>query len=122
MSKQTSKKLLSWQRRKRRVRRRISGTAERPRLTVFRSNKHIYAQVIDDVAGVTLASASTQDKDFGGDDLNKVAAAKKVGEMLATRCKAKSIEAVVFDRNGYLYQSGRVLALAEGAREGGLLF
>lgn len=122
MAKQTSKKLLSWQRRKRRVRRRISGTAERPRLTVFRSNKHIYAQVIDDVSGTTLASASTKERDFGSDDMSKRDAAKKVGEMLASRCKEKSIESVVFDRNGYLYQSGRVLALAEGAREGGLLF
>ncbi len=122
MAKQTSKKLLSWQRRKRRVRRRISGTAERPRLTVFRSNKHSYAQVIDDVSGTTLASASTKERDFGSDDMSKRDAAKKVGEMLASRCKEKSIESVVFDRNGYLYQSGRVLALAEGAREGGLLF
>lgn len=122
MSKQTSKKLLAWQRRKRRVRRRISGTAERPRLTVFRSNKHIYAQVIDDVSGTTLASASSKDREFGTDELSKRDAAKKVGEMLASRCKAKSIDAVVFDRNGYLYQSGRVLALAEGAREGGLSF
>jgi large subunit ribosomal protein L18 len=122
MSKQTSKKLLSWQRRKRRVRRRISGTTERPRLTIFRSNKHIYAQVVDDVTGVTLAAASTSDREFPSESMTKVDAAKKVGELLAQRCQAKAIGSVVFDRNGYLYQSGRVLALAEGAREGGLSF
>lgn len=123
MAKNTAKKLLTWRRRKRRVRRRISGTAARPRLTIFRSNKHIYAQVIDDVSGQTLASASTVDREFPrGEDLNKKSGAKKVGEMLAERCKSKSVDTVVFDRNGYLYQSGRVQALAEGAREGGLKF
>ena len=103
-----------------RVRGKISGTAECPRLNVFRSNANIYAQLIDDVNGVTLASASTLEKDFEGATGN-VEAAKKVGLVLAERAKAKGIEDVVFDRGGYLYH-GRVAALAEGAREGGLNF
>ena len=107
-------------RRHRRVRGKISGTAERPRLDVYRSAKNIYAQVIDDVAGVTLVSASTAEKDFTEYGGNKDAA-KKVGMLVAERCKAKGIECVVFDRGGYLYH-GRVKALAEGAREGGLKF
>ncbi|MCB9506799.1 MAG: 50S ribosomal protein L18 [Myxococcales bacterium] len=118
----TSKKLIGWQRRKERVRKKISGTPQRPRLTIFRSSKHIYAQVIDDTTGVTLAAASSNDKEFGGDDLDKKGAARKVGSLIAERCQAKQIEAVVFDRNGYLYNSGRVHALAEGARESGLKF
>ncbi len=119
MNKRTAPKLISWRRRKRRVRRRISGTAERPRLTVFRSSKHIYAQVIDDVTGTTLAAASTQAL---GSEGSKADLAKKVGELLAERCKAASIDTVVFDRNGYPYTSGRVRSLAEGAREAGLKF
>ena len=103
-----------------RVRGKISGTPECPRLNVFRSNANIYAQIIDDVNGVTLASASTLEKDFEGATGN-VEAAKKVGLVLAERAKAKGIEDVVFDRGGYLYH-GRVAALAEGAREGGLQF
>ena len=103
-----------------RVRGKISGTPECPRLNVFRSNANIYAQLIDDVNGVTLASASTLDKEFEGATGN-VEAAKKVGLVLAERAKAKGIEDVVFDRGGYLYH-GRVAALAEGAREGGLNF
>ncbi|MGN1009174.1 MAG: 50S ribosomal protein L18 [Butyricicoccus sp.] len=103
-----------------RVRSKVSGTADRPRLDVFRSAKNIYAQVIDDVAGVTLVSASTIEKDFTEYGGNKDAA-KKVGLMIAERCKAKGIENVVFDRGGYLYH-GRVKELAEGAREGGLQF
>ena len=103
-----------------RVRSKVSGTAQRPRLDVFRSAKNIYAQVIDDVAGVTLVSASTNEKDFTEYGGNKDAA-KKVGLMIAERCKAKGIENVVFDRGGYLYH-GRVAELAEGAREGGLKF
>ena len=106
--------------RHKRVRSKISGTESRPRLDVFRSAKNIYAQVIDDIAGVTLVSASTTEKDFAGYGGNKDAA-KQVGLRIAERCKAKGIEVVVFDRGGYLYH-GRVKELAEGAREGGLQF
>lgn len=106
--------------RHKRVRSKISGTAEQPRLDVFRSAKNIYAQVIDDANGVTLAAASSIEKDFDGYGGNKDAA-KKVGLLIAERCKAKGIENVVFDRGGYLYH-GRVKELAEGAREGGLQF
>ena len=102
-----------------RVRAKISGTAERPRLNVFRSSKHIYAQIIDDVAGVTLASASTMDKDFTSYAGN-IEAAKEVGNAVAKAALAKGITTVVFDRGGYIYH-GRVKALAEGAREGGLV-
>ena len=107
-------------RRHRRVRGKISGTAARPRLDVFRSAKHIYAQLIDDEAGVTLAAASTMDKDFEGFGGN-AEAAKKVGLALAEKAKAAGISDVVFDRSGYVYH-GRVAALADGAREGGLNF
>ena len=100
-----------------RVRAKISGTPERPRLNVYRSTKHIYAQLIDDVNGVTLASASSMDKDFEGN----TEAARKVGTKIAERALAKNITEVVFDRGGYLYH-GRVKELAEGAREGGLKF
>ncbi len=106
--------------RHKRVRSKVSGTAIRPRLDVFRSAKNIYAQVIDDVAGVTLVSASTTEKSFTEYGGNKDAA-KKVGLIIAERCKAKGIENVVFYRGGYLYH-GRVKELAEGAREGGLQF
>ena len=102
------------------VRGKISGTAERPRLSVFRSENNIYAQVIDDVAGKTLASASTVEKAFEGNGGN-VEAAKKIGAAIAERALQKGIEEVVFDRGGYIYH-GRVKALAEGAREGGLKF
>ena len=103
-----------------RVRGKVSGTAERPRLNVFRSNANIYAQIIDDVNGVTLVSANTLEKGFEGATGN-AEAAKKVGVTLAERAKAKGIEQVVFDRGGYVYH-GRVAALAEGAREAGLEF
>ena len=103
-----------------RVRGKISGTPERPRLNVFRSNANIYAQIIDDVNGVTLAFANTLEKEFEGATGN-IEAAKKVGQMVAERAKAKGIEKVVFDRNGYIYH-GRVAAVAEGAREAGLEF
>ena len=103
-----------------RVRGKISGTAERPRLSVFRSENNIYAQIIDDVAGVTLVSASTVEKGFEGNGGN-VEAAKKIGSKIAERALAKGIEEVVFDRGGYIYH-GRVKALAEAAREGGLKF
>ena len=103
-----------------RVRAKVSGTAERPRLAVYRSNAHIYAQIIDDVNGVTLVSANTLEKEFEGATGN-CEAAKKVGTVLAERAKAKGINEVVFDRGGYVYH-GRVAALAEGARVGGLQF
>lgn len=103
-----------------RVRAKISGTPERPRLSVFRSAKHLYAQLIDDVNGVTLAQASTMDKDFVGNGGNKEAA-RKIGATLAQNAAAKGISDVVFDRSGYIYH-GRIKELAEGAREGGLKF
>ena len=106
--------------RHKRVRAKISGTPEMPRLNVFRSEANLYAQVIDDVNGVTLASASSLDKAIEGYGGN-IAAATAVGKLVAERAKAKGIETVVFDRGGYLYH-GRVKALAEGAREGGLKF
>ena len=103
-----------------RVRGKISGTAERPRLCVYRSNKNISCQIIDDVAGVTLVSASTQEAGFEGIGSNKEAA-KKIGLIIAERALAKGIDTVVFDRGGYVYH-GRVSELAAGAREGGLKF
>jgi large subunit ribosomal protein L18 len=111
------------ERRKLRIRRKISGTPERPRLTVFRSAKHIYAQVVDDSAGSTLAHASTLSADVRTaiDDATKTDAAKKVGHAIAKALLAKGIDKVVFDRNGYLFH-GRVRALADAAREAGLKF
>lgn len=108
------------QRRHRRVRGKIAGTAERPRLNVFRSAKHVYAQVIDDEKGITLVSASSLEKDFKEFGGNKEAA-KKVGQMIGKRAVEKGIKEVVFDRGGYLYH-GRIAELAEGARESGLTF
>ena len=112
----------SAQRKKRhkRVRSRISGTQERPRLNVFRSEKHIYAQIIDDAKGVTLCAASSVEKSFEGSGSNKEGA-RKVGQAVAERAVAKGIQTVVFDRGGYVYH-GRVKELAEAAREGGLTF
>ena len=107
------------QKRHKRVRGKLSGTAERPRLNVFRSNTGIYAQVIDDVAGVTLASASALDKEISGGNKTETAAA--VGKLIAERAAEKGVKVVVFDRGGYLYH-GRVQALAEAARENGLEF
>lgn len=106
--------------RHRRVRNKISGTPSCPRLNVFRSSKHIYAQLIDDVNGVTLVAASSMDKDFEGNGSNKEAA-KKVGQLVGKKAVEKGIETVVFDRGGYLYH-GRVKELADGARESGLKF
>ena len=109
--------------RHRRIRVKLSGTAERPRLSIYRSTKHIYAQLIDDVKGVTIASASSVEKAFrekfsdGGD----VEAAKEIGKLIAERAKAAGIEFIVFDRGGFIYH-GRIAALAEAAREAGLLF
>ena len=108
------------ERRKHRIRKKIAGTGERPRLTVFRSNKQIYAQVIDDKTGATLASATSLKVERVA-DTDKSAHAAQVGEAIAEACKAKGITTVVFDRNGYIYH-GRVKALADGARKGGLVF
>ncbi len=108
-------------RRKRRVRKRVHGTAERPRMTVFKSNKHIYVQVIDDDLGATLVSTSTMNGELrvAIKDLNKKDAATKIGEAAASSCKEAKISQVVFDRNGYPY-TGRVAAVADGARSGGI--
>jgi len=106
--------------RHRRVRRKISGTPDRPRLNVFRSEKHIYAQMIDDISGHTLCCASSLEKDFEGSGSNKKAA-RLVGATIAERAATKGITEIVFDRGGYLYH-GRVKELAEAAREGGLKF
>jgi large subunit ribosomal protein L18 len=116
-------KIVGRERRKLRIRKKVNGTSERPRLSVFRSTKHIYAQVIDDASGNTLAHASTLSKDLRGtlEEDNKVEAAKKVGALIAKICKSKKIDRVVFDRNGYRYH-GRVSALAQAAREAGLEF
>lgn len=103
---------------KRRVRRNIFGTAERPRLSVYRSNKEIYAQLIDDNSGVTLASASSREAKANG---TKTEQSASVGKLIAEKAKAKGVEVVVFDRNGFVYH-GRIKALADGAREGGLKF
>ncbi len=106
-----------------RIRKRFSGTPDRPRLAVFRSNKHIYAQLIDDEAGNTIAAASTLDKDLKGDlkNTDDVEAATAVGKAIAQKALDKGIKAVVFDRGGFIYQ-GKVAALAEAAREAGLEF
>ena len=106
-----------------RVRKKINGTTQRPRLSVFRSSKHIYAQLIDDVLGVTVASASTLDKEIAEQVSNggNIEAARKIGELIANRAKAKGVEQIVFDRGGYLYH-GRIQALADAAREAGLEF
>lgn len=116
-------KALQLERRRRRVRQRIFGTVERPRLNVFRSRSHIYAQIIDDVKGSTLAAASTLDKSLRTTlkSSGTIAAAKAVGKLLAERAKAAKVQAVVFDRGGRLYH-GRVKALAEASRESGLKF
>ncbi|MCF8360405.1 MAG: 50S ribosomal protein L18 [Prolixibacteraceae bacterium] len=106
---------------KKRVRKIVSGTAERPRLSVFRSNKQIYAQLIDDLAGKTLAHASSLDKEIATAEGTKSEKATMVGKLIAERAKAINIETVKFDRNGYLYH-GRVKSVAEAAREGGLKF
>lgn len=104
-----------------RVRAKVSGTAGRPRLNVYRSNQHIYAQLIDDVNKVTLASASTVEKDLNLESTGNVEAAQKIGELVAKRALEKGVKEVVFDRGGYLYH-GRIKALAESAREAGLEF
>ena len=108
------------ERRKHRIRKKISGTGERPRLTVFRSNKQIYCQVIDDATGATIVSAGSLGREHAAEG-GKAATAAQVGEAVASLCKEKGITKVVFDRNGYIYH-GRVRALADGARKGGLEF
>jgi large subunit ribosomal protein L18 len=117
------RKKLARTKRKKRVRSRVQGTFERPRLNVFRSLKHIYAQAIEDSTGKTLVSASTKSPELKGSFRHpgNVEAAKKVGELIAKKCFEKGIQKVVFDRNGYLYH-GRVKALAEAARASGLIF
>jgi len=116
-----NKKSTARKRRHTRVRKRVTGTAARPRLVVSRSTRHLFVQVVDDTAGTTLASASTMEADLRAFDGDKSAKAKKVGELLAERAKSAGVEAVVFDRGGNKYH-GRVAALADGAREGGLAF
>ncbi|MCX8112725.1 MAG: 50S ribosomal protein L18 [Bacteroidia bacterium] len=106
---------------KRRIRKKVFGTPERPRLSVFRSNRYMYAQLIDDTRGVTLASASSREADIQSGAARPIERSRLVGLKLAERAKAAGIEKVVFDRNGYKYH-GNVRALAEGAREGGLIF
>lgn len=120
MSNKTNPKAVARAKRKVSIRKKIAGTADRPRLTVFRSPAHIYAQLVDDDSGKTLASASTQNVPVEGHKGNKTAAAL-VGTAIAERAKAAGIEVVVFDRNGFKYH-GRVKALADAARKGGLSF
>ena len=119
--KHRSAKSVSRRRRAIRIRKKISGTAARPRLMVTRSARHVFVQVIDDTKGHTLASASTMEADLRSMAGDKTAKARKVGELLAERAKAAGVEAVVFDRGGNKF-TGRIAALAEGAREGGLVF
>ena len=107
------------QRIKYRIRKRLSGSGERPRMTVYRSNKQIYVQLVDDVSGETLAAASSKEKEIASQKVNKIEQAKLVGKRIAEKAKEKGIETVVFDRNGFLYH-GRVKNLAEAARESGL--
>jgi large subunit ribosomal protein L18 len=117
-----STKLESRLKRKNRIRKKLSGTSERPRLTVYKSLKHIYAQVVDDTTGRTLAFASSLSKELKGkDEGDKKAEAKRVGSLIAEKCKAAKVDAVVFDRNGFPYH-GRIAAVADAAREAGLKF
>jgi large subunit ribosomal protein L18 len=123
MAIKTNPRALARSKRKKRIRRRVQGTAERPRLTVFRSDKHIYAQIIDDVRGVTVAAASTLSPEYKELEpaKGKVGAAERVGELIARKAQEKNISKVVFDRNGFIYH-GRVQALADAARKAGLDF
>ncbi|TXJ06789.1 MAG: 50S ribosomal protein L18 [Aeromicrobium sp.] len=120
-SKRNSERLASRKRRQTRGRKKISGTPERPRLVITRSSKHVFVQVVNDLEGHTLASASTMEADLRNLEGDKTAKARKTGELIAERAKAAGVETVVFDRAGNKY-AGRVAALAEGAREGGLEF
>ncbi|MDA8139414.1 MAG: 50S ribosomal protein L18 [Desulfobacteraceae bacterium] len=119
----TNPKKVAWAKRKTRIRKKISGTPERPRLTVFRSGRHVYAQIVDDSAGVTLVAASSVETSYKGHSKfeSKVAAASFIGKTIAQRALEKGIKKVVFDRNGFLYH-GRIKAISDGAREGGLDF
>ena len=119
--KHTASRTRSRLRRQVRGRKKVSGTAERPRLVVTRSSRHITVQVVDDLVGKTLVSASTMEPDLRGVDGDKTAKARKVGELVAARAKEQGVESVVFDRAGNKYH-GRIAALADGAREGGLAF
>jgi len=123
MNRRTNPKEKARFRRKLRIRKKIRGTAERPRLSVFRSNRHIFAQIIDDENGVTLVATSSFSKEFRGKEVEggKLGIARQVGSLLAQKAKAKGIDHVVFDRSGYLFH-GRVKALAEAARKEGLVF
>ena len=123
MAVKTNPRELARLKRKKRIRRHLSGTEDRPRLTVFRSHKHIYAQIIDDVRGVTLVAASTQSADYKQLEKpeGKVGAAERIGELVARKAQDQGIGKVVFDRNGYIYH-GRVKALADAARKAGLDF
>jgi large subunit ribosomal protein L18 len=118
-----NRKVAARRRRQRSIRKRVTGTSGRPRLCVFRSSKHVYAQVIDDAAGVTLVAASTASAELRAqrEGKKKSEMASLVGQLVATRCRDLKIESVVFDRNGFVFH-GRVKAVAEGAREGGLRF
>jgi large subunit ribosomal protein L18 len=119
----TNLKIVSREKRKLRIRKKLSGTPECPRLSVFRSANHIYAQIIDDVAGSTVVSASSTEKDFKEKSAlgKKSGVATYIGKLIAERAKTKGINKVVFDRNGFLYH-GRIKAVSDGAREGGLVF
>lgn len=118
----TDRKVIARQKRIKRIRKKISGTQEQPRLRVFRSARHIYAQIINDITGHTLTELSTLSPEFKEDKpKSKKEQAYKVGKLLAAKAKAKGVESVVFDRGGYIYH-GRIKALSDGAREGGLLF
>jgi large subunit ribosomal protein L18 len=123
MASKTNSRELSRLKRKKRIRRKLSGNLERPRLTVFRSDKHIYAQIIDDTLGTTLVAVSTLSAEYKQADsiMGKVNAAKRVGEMIARKAQEQGITKVVFDRSGYIYH-GRVQALADAARQAGLDF
>jgi large subunit ribosomal protein L18 len=120
-AKHTAAKAASRQRRQVRGRKKVHGSADRPRLVVTRSSRHVFVQIVDDLAGKTLASASSMEADLRGLDGDKSAKAKRVGELIAERAKSAGVETVVFDRAGNKYH-GRVAALADGAREGGLAF
>ena len=106
---------------KMRIRKTVNGTSNRPRMTIFRSNKQIYVQLIDDMDGATIISASSREKGLDDSKMNKIEQAEKVGSLVAEKAKAAGVSTVVFDRNGYLYH-GRVKSLAEAARKGGLKF